>query len=118
MYFSKKLNKFNKIKHCFFSKNGGVSNGVFTSLNCGLGSSDVKKNILDKVEITIKKREEILFLKSFLSQKIPRVTFDKKTKIYFLVEEDNSTTRVLLPDYYVIDDNDLKELKDGLHINN
>ena len=55
MYFSKKLSKFNKIKHCFFSKNGGVSNGVFTSLNCGLGSSDEKKNILDNLSIVSKK---------------------------------------------------------------
>lgn len=55
MYFSKKLSEFNKIKHCFFSKNGGVSNGVFTSLNCGLGSSDEKENILHNLSIVSKK---------------------------------------------------------------
>ena len=43
MYFSKNLNKFDNIKHCFFSRKGGVSDGVFSSLNCGLGSSDKKK---------------------------------------------------------------------------
>ena len=55
MYISKKLSEFNKIKHCFFSKNGGVSNGVFTSLNCGLGSSDEKENILHNLSIVSKK---------------------------------------------------------------
>ena len=34
MFFSKKLNKFKKIKHCFFSKNGGFSKGLYKSLNC------------------------------------------------------------------------------------
>ena len=47
MFFSEKLNKFNNIKHCFFSKNGGVSKNIYNSLNCGLGSNDEKKNILD-----------------------------------------------------------------------
>lgn len=43
MYFSKKLNEFNYIKHCFFSNKGGVSKGIYSSLNCGLGSKDKKK---------------------------------------------------------------------------
>ena len=40
MYFSKKLKKFNTINHCFFSKKNGVSKGIYSSLNCGLGSKD------------------------------------------------------------------------------
>ena len=43
MFFSKKLKKFNHIKHCFFSKNGGFSSGIYRSLNCGRGSKDSKK---------------------------------------------------------------------------
>ncbi len=43
MYFSKKFNEFTNIKHCFFSKNGGVSKDIYGSLNCGLGSEDEKK---------------------------------------------------------------------------
>ena len=39
MYFAKELNKFSNIKHCFFSKNGGVSKNIYNSLNCGLGLS-------------------------------------------------------------------------------
>ena len=43
MYFSKKFNEFTNIKHCFFSKNGGVSKDIYSSLNCGLGSEDETK---------------------------------------------------------------------------
>ena len=45
MFFSKKFKKFQDIKHCFFSKNGGVSKGIYYSLNCGEGSKDRKQNI-------------------------------------------------------------------------
>ena len=55
MYFSKKLNGFNNIKQCFFSKNGGVSEGIYSSLNCGLGSGDKKENILNNLAIVSKK---------------------------------------------------------------
>ena len=49
MYFSKKIKKFKKIKHCFFSKKGGFSNGLYKSLNCGEGSFDKKKNITPRI---------------------------------------------------------------------
>ena len=55
MYFSKELIKFTDIKHCFFSKNGGVSKNVYNSLNCGLGSKDKKENILNNLSIVSKK---------------------------------------------------------------
>jgi len=45
MFYSKKLNKFNKIKHCFFSRKGGFSKGLYKGLNCGRGSKDNKINI-------------------------------------------------------------------------
>ena len=44
MYYSNKLKKFKQIKHCFFSKKGGYSKGIYKSLNCGEGSKDNKKN--------------------------------------------------------------------------
>jgi len=34
------LNKFEGIRHGFFSREGGVSEGLYASLNCGLGSKD------------------------------------------------------------------------------
>ena len=51
MFFSKKLKSFNNINHCFFTKNGGVSQGLYSSLNCGLGSDDKKENILKNLDI-------------------------------------------------------------------
>ena len=45
MFFSKKLDNFSEIKHCFFSRKKGFSKGIYYSLNCGPGSSDEKKNI-------------------------------------------------------------------------
>ena len=45
MIYSKKLKNFRKIKHCFFSRKGGFSKGVYKSLNCGRGSKDKKVNI-------------------------------------------------------------------------
>ena len=55
MFFSKKFETFKNIKHCFFSKNGGVSQGIYKSLNCGLGSEDKKKNVLNNLNIVSNK---------------------------------------------------------------
>jgi len=55
MFFSKKLKKFANIKHCFFSRKNGVSKGYFESLNCGLGSSDDKNNVLKNLELVSEK---------------------------------------------------------------
>jgi len=52
---SKKLKKFNNIKHGFFSRKGGVSSGIYRSLNCGIGSHDKKKNVLKNLKIVSKK---------------------------------------------------------------
>ena len=43
---SKKLKEFKNIKHGFFNSIGGVSSGIYKSLNCGLGSKDTKKNVI------------------------------------------------------------------------
>ena len=39
------------ISHGFFNKKGGVSKGIYKSLNCGIGSKDNKDNIKKKSEI-------------------------------------------------------------------
>ena len=57
MFFSKKLNKFKNINHCFFSKKGGYSSGIYESLNCGLGSEDNKNNVTKNLEFVAKKME-------------------------------------------------------------
>ena len=51
MFYSKKLKKFKNINHCFFSRKNGVSQGHYESLNCGLGSSDKRKNVLKNLKI-------------------------------------------------------------------
>jgi len=70
---SKKLSRFKKIEHAFFNRLGGKSTGIFKSLNCGLGSSDDKKNIqknLEAVRNKIKaKSKKIVLLNQFHSNK-------------------------------------------------
>ena len=55
MIISKKLKKFNTIKHGFFNRKGGVSSGIYKSLNCGIGSHDKKVNVLKNLKIVCKK---------------------------------------------------------------
>ena len=52
---SKKLLKFQQINHGFFDKKGGKSTGIYKSLNCGVGSYDSKKNVLNNLKIVCKK---------------------------------------------------------------
>ena len=58
MFFSKKFKKFNNISHCFFSRKGGSSKGIYSSLNCGRGSNDNKKRV-NKNLITVTKKMKI-----------------------------------------------------------
>ena len=48
---SKKLFKHKKITHAFFNNKGGKSNGIYKSLNCGIGSKDKKNNIIKNLRI-------------------------------------------------------------------
>ena len=52
---SNKLSKFKNISHGFFNRNGGISKGIYKSLNCGFGSKDYKKNIKKNLKIVGKK---------------------------------------------------------------
>ena len=55
MFYSKKFKKFKDITHCFFSKKGGFSKGIYQSLNCGKGSKDNKKNVNKNLSLVSKK---------------------------------------------------------------
>ncbi len=55
MYYSKKLKKFKKINHCFFSNKNGYSKGIYKSLNCGKGSRDNKIHIQKNLKLVAKK---------------------------------------------------------------
>ena len=83
MFYSKKLSKCFEISHCFFNKGGGVSKGIYKSLNCGIGSKDKKVNIRENLKITkrriSKKSKEIFLLKQVHSNKF--IFIDKNSKI-------------------------------------
>jgi polyphenol oxidase len=81
---SKKLSKFKNITHGFFNKLGGKSHGIYKSLNCGLGSADKKKNVLDNLK-TVSKRigskfEKIVLLNQIHSNKLYFIDKNFKTK--------------------------------------
>ena len=94
MYFSKKIKKFKKIKHCFFSKKGGFSNGLYKSLNCGEGSLDKKKNIRKNLTFVSKKmgikRSNLILMYQTHSNKVIEV---KKNKFRRKIRSDAIITR-------------------------
>ena len=49
------MKEFKKINHCFFSKKGGFSKGIYKSLNCGQGSKDKKKIIYKNLALISKR---------------------------------------------------------------
>ena len=55
MFYSRKFKKFKDLKHCFFSRKGGFSKGIYGSLNCGWGSRDNKINVLKNLNYVSKK---------------------------------------------------------------
>jgi len=55
MFFSKRLQKFENIKHCFFSRKNGFSKGIYKSLNCGAGSNDNKENVFKNLQLVSNK---------------------------------------------------------------
>ena len=86
MFYSKKLKKNSEIQHCFFSRKNGVSEGIYESLNCGIGSNDKKENVeknLDIVSRKFKIKKESLILM--------RQTHSNNIKI---IERKNSFERI------------------------
>ena len=82
MILSRKLIKFKFLKHGFFSCKGGVSSGIYKSLNCGIGSKDQKENVFKNLRIisnkigckyksliTLKQRHSDQF---YLIKKVPK----------------------------------------------
>ena len=79
---SKKLSRFKNIKHAFFNRLAGKSTGIFKSLNCGLGSSDKKKNILENLLIVSNKikaqHKKIILLKQVHSNNFHYISQNSK----------------------------------------
>ena len=67
MFYSKKFKKFKNINHCFFSRKGGYSKGIYQSLNCGQGSKDKKKNVYRNLSF-VSKKMKISLKKLFLME--------------------------------------------------
>ena len=84
MFFSTKLRKFKEIKHCFFSKKGGYSSGVYKSLNCGQGSRDKKSNVEKNLLIVAKKmrikKSKLILMHQTHSNKVIQIKKDALTR--------------------------------------
>tara|TARA_Y100001958_G_C21119279_1_gene463858 strand:+ start:199 stop:951 length:753 start_codon:yes stop_codon:yes gene_type:complete len=86
MFFSKKLNRFKDINHCFFSRNGGFSKGIYKSLNCGSGSKDNKINVSNNLsfvatKMRVKKKNLILMRQTHSSNVIEIIKKNYKSKV-------------------------------------
>lgn len=83
MFYSEKLKKFQNLQHCFFSRKNGVSKGFYESLNCGLGSRDIKANVLKNLELVSNKinckKESLITLNQKHSTDV--IYFEKKEDV-------------------------------------
>jgi len=86
---SKKLLKIKKINHGFFNRNGGRSNGIYKSLNCGPGSNDKKNKIKENL-------------------KIVRNKINKNAKNIFLVHQVHSTKFIFVDKNFKFDKKKIK----------
>ena len=82
---SKKLSKFKKIRHGFFNRLGGVSKGIYKSLNCGLGSGDKIIDVRKNIEIVCQKigcnKNNLILLDQVHSNKVHKILEIPKKKL-------------------------------------
>ncbi len=81
LFFSKKLSKYKNIRHGFFNRNGGKSNGIYKSLNCGHGSNDKTNKVKQNLEIVKNK-------------------IDRKSRKIFLVHQVHSNKFVFIDKHF------------------
>ncbi len=97
MIISKELSKFKKIKHGFFNRAGGKSNGIYKSLNCGPGSRDKKVNVVKNLSIVkdriCKNSKDIYLLHQIHSNKL--IFLDKYPKNLKKMKADAIITNVV-----------------------
>ena len=87
MFYSKKLKKIKGIQHCFFSRKGGYSTGLYKYLNCGRGSKDNKNNIKKNLNLVSRKMKvkskNLILMHQTHSNKVFEIKKnDFKRKIY------------------------------------
>jgi len=84
MFYSNKLKKLKKIKHCFFSRKNGFSKGIYKSLNCGKGSKDNKNNINKNLNFVAKKMDvektKLILMNQTHSNKVLEINKKNYTK--------------------------------------
>ena len=84
MFYSKKLKKLKKVKHCFFSRKKGFSKGIYESLNCGQGSKDNKKNIQKNLKFVAKtmavEKAKLVLMHQTHSNKVVEIKRDNYKK--------------------------------------
>ncbi len=105
MTVSKILKKNKNIEHYFFGMRGGVSSGQFSSLNCGIGSLDKKKNVIKNLNIVKKrigcKKNNLLLLNQVHSNKIFKINYIPKKKLIgdgFFTSKKNIALGILTAD--------------------
>ena len=105
MTVSKILKKNKNIAHYFFGMRGGVSSGKFSSLNCGIGSLDKKKNVIKNLNIVKKrigcKKNNLLLLNQVHSNKIFKINNVVKKKLIgdgFFTSKKNIALGILTAD--------------------
>ena len=96
MFYSKNLKKFKQINHCFFTKKGGFSKGIYRSLNCGKGSNDNKKNISKNLALISKKlnvsKKKLFLMHQTHSNKV--IVLNKKNTNTKLIKSDAIITKI------------------------
>ena len=82
---SRKLSNFKNIRHGFFNKHGGVSKGIYKSLNCGFGSDDKSKNVIKNIDKVCKKigcnRNNLILLNQVHSNVVHTISKISKKKL-------------------------------------
>ena len=95
MFYSKKLKKFKGIKHCFFSRRGGFSKGLYKGLNCGKGSKDNKINILKNLAYVSQKifvnKDKLILMNQTHGSKVIEI---KKSNYKKKINSDAMVTKV------------------------
>ncbi len=94
MFYSKKLKKLKKIRHCFFSRKKGFSKGIYKSLNCGRGSKDnkidIQKNLKFVAKLMAVEKTKLILMHQTHSNKVVEVkknNFRKKIKADAMVTQ-------------------------------
>ncbi len=96
MFYSKKFKKFKNVKHCFFSRKGGFSKGIYRGLNCGKGSKDNKKIVYRNLSFVSKKMKvnlkRLLLMHQTHSNKV--IIINKKNQNFKKFHSDALITKV------------------------